>query len=102
MGTPWKFDPGYRMTKIFYPSPCIQKSKTVLKLNRTDLKTFVEITTGQNNLNYLHNKIHNTELMCRFCEEEEETFDHLINNCLCFYLDRCEIIKNEPIVNSSD
>ena len=51
------------------------------------------------NLNYINNKIYNTDLLCRFCEEEDETSDHFINECPCFYLDRCEILKNEPIIN---
>ena len=50
----------------------------------------------------MNNKVYGTEDLCRFCEEEEETFDHLINECPCFYLDRCDLLKNQPIVNSVD
>ena len=89
----WLLDPAYRMTKIFYPEPHSTKAKTLLKLNRTELKTLVEVITGQNNLNYINNKIYGTDLLCRFCEEEEETFDHFINDWPCFYQDRCEILK---------
>ena len=76
----WYNDNAYRMTKIFYPKPDSNKSKAILKLSRQQLKTFIEIITGQNNLNYLNNKIYGSEDLSRFCEEEEEeeTFDHLI------------------------
>ena len=29
--------------------------------------------------------------LCRFCEEEEETFDHLYDDCPEFWKQRCEI-----------
>ena len=50
----------------------------------------------------MNNKVYGSEDLCRFCEEEEEeeTFDHIINDCPCFYLDRCDLLQNQPIVNS--
>ena len=33
--------------------------------------------------NSVQNKIKKTEHLCRLCEEEEETFDHFVNNCPC-------------------
>ena len=47
----------------------------------------------------MNNIIYGSEDLCRFCEEEDETFDHLINNCPCFYLDRVDLIQNQPIIN---
>ena len=72
----------------------------MLKLNRGQLKTLTELITGQNNLNYMKNKVYGSEDLCRFCEEEKETFDHIINDCPCFYLDRCDLLQNQPILNS--
>ena len=46
------------MTKIFYPKPDSNKAKKVLKLNRGQLKTLIEPITGQNNLNYMNNKVY--------------------------------------------
>ena len=46
--------------------------------------------------------MYNTTALCRFCEEEEETFDRLVNECLCFCLDQCNIIQNQPINGSLD
>ena len=50
----------------------------------------------------MNNKVYGTDDLCRFCEEEEETFEHLINDCPCLYLDRCDLIQNQPITNSSN
>ena len=89
------------MTKIFYPKPDSNKAKNILKLNRGQLKTLIKLITGQNNLNYLNKKVYGFEDLCRFCKEEEETFDH-INDCPCFYLDRCDLLQNQPIINTLD
>ena len=76
--SPGTNDNAYRMTKIFYPKPDSNKAKKILKLNRGQLKKLIELVTGQNNLNYMNNKVYGSEDLCRFCEEEEETFDHII------------------------
>ena len=51
------------------------------------MRRFIECTTGHNNLNYLQSKIcpEDVSELCRFCEEEPETFDHLLNECPCFH-----------------
>ena len=63
------------------------------------MRRLIECTTGHNNLNYLQSKIYPDEL-CRFCEEEPETFDHLLNECPCFQEDRFYILQNQPIQNT--
>ena len=66
------------------------------------MRRLLELITGQNNLNYVQSKI-NTGIiskLCRFCEEEDETFAHLLNECPCFLTDRRNILKNIPIINS--
>ena len=39
--------------------------------------------TGQNNLNYIK-ILTGQDHLCRFCEESEETFNHLFLECPCF------------------
>ena len=41
-------------------------------------------------------KVYGSEDLCRFCEEEEETIDHIINDC------RCDLLQNQPIINTLD
>ena len=90
------------MMKIFYPKPDSNKAKKVQKLNRGQITTLIELLTGQNNLKYMNNISQGSEDLCRFCEEKEETFDHIINDCPCFYLDRCDLLQNQPIINTLD
>ena len=57
---------------------------------------FIECTTGHNNLNYLQSsKIYpeGVSELCRFCEEEPETFDH-------FQQARFDILRNQLIINT--
>ena len=79
-----------RMTKIFFPHTHKGKSKHLISMSRTKSRRLIEIVTGQNNLHYIQNKVNRTELLCRFCEEEEETFDHLISTCPCFRNEQME------------
>ena len=65
-----------------------------MKLSRTELTFWVEIITGQNNLNYIQSKIYPISPDCRFCEEEEETIPHILNECPCFRIQRCEILQD--------
>ena len=90
----WTSEDRFRLTKIFYPTPTKQKSKRILKLSRKQMTLWIEITTGQNNLNYIQNKINNNiSPLCRFCEEEDETFPHILNECPCFRQLRCDILQ---------
>ena len=64
-------------------------------MNRKKSRRIIEIVTGQNDLHYIQNKVNKTEYQCRFCEDEEETFDHLIQDCPCFITDRFRIMRNK-------
>ena len=66
------------------------------------MRRLIEIITGQNNLNYIQSKVNQglTTEFCRFCEEEEETFAHLLNECPCFNTFRRDLLKNKPAINT--
>ena len=38
--------------------------------------------------------------MCRFCEEEDETFEHLLNECPFLEMDRRDILKDKPVIKT--
>ena len=92
-----------RQTKNFYPFISIDLYNKTKKLSRSGLSTLIKIVTGQNNLNYLSNIIdaRHTEL-CRFCEEEDETFIHLLNECPVFQANRVDLLKGSVVVGSVD
>ena len=54
-------------------------------------------------LNYFQSKIYPEDVseLCRFCEEEPETFDHLLNECPCFQQARFNILHNQPIIHTT-
>ena len=66
-------------------------------------RQLIKIVTGQNNLNYLTSIIHpgHTD-QCRFCEEEEETFIHLLNECPVFHTNRLTLLKGSLVVDTVD
>ena len=61
------------------------------------MRRLIECTTGHNKLNYLQSEIYPEDVseLCRFYEEEPETFDHILNECPCF-----DILHNQPIINT--
>ena len=70
-------------------------------MSRSNLSLLIQVVTGQNNLNYLTHKINpNYTDLCRFCEEEEETFIHIVNECPVFYSRQMELFEGKPIINS--
>ena len=77
---------------MFYPSPSKPKAREVMKLTRKQTTLYVELITGQNNLNYVQSKMKEISPECRFCEEEDETFPHILNECPVFRQRRCDIL----------
>ena len=49
----WKEEDRFRQTKLFYPSPSHNKCKKLMNLTRPQMSQWIEIITGQNNLNYI-------------------------------------------------
>ena len=66
------------------------------------MRRLIELISGQNNLNYVQSKIFPDTVseLCRFCEEEEETFEHLLNECPCFISYRRDILQGKLIVKT--
>ena len=74
------------------------KSRGILNLCRADLAILIKAITGQNFLAYHQSKI-NLEVskICRLCEEEDETFIHLVTNCPRLEQTRREIFLDKII-----
>ena len=89
----WQAINKYRQTKIFYPHPDRGKYRQVKMFSRKELQLYTQAITGQNNLNYLNSIIvTGYTSMCRFCEEEDETFSHLVGECPVFHDLRVEVV----------
>ena len=98
----WAKEESCRMTKIFYPTVQKGKAKELCNLARDKSRRLIEIITGQNNLHYIQNKINGQANLCRLCEEEEETFDHFVNDCPCLWQARRDHFGVHRIINTHD
>ena len=80
----WTKTPKHDATKFFISKPDKNKAKHILQLCRADLSILTRAITGQNFLAYHQSKIDFTiSKTCRLCEEQDETFIHLIT-CLLY------------------
>ena len=86
-------------TKFFIPKPDKNKAKHILQLCRADLAMLTRAITGQNFLAYHQSKIDFTiSKTCRLCEEQDETFIHLITDCPRLELTRRDIFLDNQIL----
>ena len=87
-----------RQSKQFFPLPNRNKAKYCYHLNRQELGRLIRIVTGHNNPFYHRSnvdKTRGTSPLCRFCQEERETFYHFATNCPCFRLSRFHYFQND-------
>ena len=96
-GKKWDSIEGHIQSKHFLHHPDSNKAKGILRLSRGYLTTMVRTITGHNFLGKHQNKI-NPEISkaCRFCEQEEETFHHLLTECEPLTPIRTEIYLDKP------
>ena len=78
----WTTSKEYKHSKKFLDKPNTIRAKKILQLPRLKMKRLVEIVTGHNNLSYFQFKVDpDVNPLCRFCEEDNETFHHFITEC---------------------
>ena len=74
---------GCRLSKKNLPYANNNKSKEFFESSRSQVRCFIELISEQKNLNYIQSKIYPGIVgeLCRFCEEEDEAFQRIINEC---------------------
>ena len=88
----------HKNTKHFYSGQNKRKAKGILAQSRGVLGLLIKAITGHNFLGYHQNKVDsNISKVCRLCEEEYETFWHLIDECPRLRLTRQDIFLDRDI-----
>ena len=89
--------------KFFFPTVQTDKSRTLLKYSRAYVQLLSRALTGHNFLAKHQNRIGQPVAPeCRLCEEEPETFIHLITKCPRLTQSRQDIfLDNIPNDNSA-
>lgn len=78
----WTGLPGHDGAKIFMPFYSHKGSKEALKLGRRDLRTLTAMYTGHCDLKLHQFRIgRGSDKWCRFCDEEEESPQHILGEC---------------------
>ena len=78
----WTNSKDHKHSKKFLDRSNSNSARKILKLPRLKVKQLVEIITGHNNLSYFQFKADpDVNALCRFCEEQNETFHHYIIDC---------------------
>ena len=92
----------YKLADKKFKRLCNRDKNRAWRKYKESIQCTKDTLTGQNNLNYVQSKIHPGIIseLCRFCEEEDETFAHLLNECPCFLAARRDILRNVPVINT--
>lgn len=78
----WQNLPGLVHSKAFIAGPLKSRSKKLLELNRTSLKTLIGLYTGHCRLNHHMHRIGLAEnAECRLCMEDDEKAEHVLCTC---------------------
>ena len=72
-----------RQSRMFWPTIDEQRSKLLLRSDRDEYGVFIRLFTGHNNLNRHRALTKETEdNTCRLCQEDEESSEHVLCNCI--------------------
>ena len=93
----WANTQGHRQTKLFIHTPDPNKNRGIIRLSRGDLTIFTRAITGHNFLGKHQNYIDpDISKVCRFCQENEETFFHFLTSCPSLRQLRENIFLDKP------
>jgi AraC-like DNA-binding protein len=93
----WTLSPKYRMTKQFITEPNIHRGNRVAHLSKSSLSRLIQVVTGHNFLSYFQFQLDSgINPLCRLCEEENETFHHLIYDCPALAIKRRDLFLDKP------
>lgn len=90
---PWKLIPGAETSKRMMKSTSAARAEEVLRLGRKDLRMVSAMLTGHGPFrNHLFKMGVVQNNVCRFCDKEAETHDHILNQCPALEKKRFEML----------
>jgi ribonuclease HI len=86
----WQSSTNLQHARKFLPGYNTKRSKELLNLNRKKTSLITNFLTGHAPTRYILKKkgLYNDDVSCRFCEEDDETAEHLLCDCSKFNLER--------------
>jgi ribonuclease HI len=86
--TRWKARLDCRQSKVWFPTLNKTISRQIIRQSRPKVSRLVQFITGHNYLNYHMSKTAGLDPLCRLCEEQDETAEHIALYCPCLWLER--------------
>ena len=91
-----------RQSRMFWPAIDEQRSILLLRSDRDEYGLFVRLFTGHNNLNRHRSLTGETDVdECRLCQEDEESSEHLLCNCIDIRIGRQKAIGHHILTKPS-
>ncbi len=79
----WNSESSARQSHLFWPTIDEKRSNLLLRSDRDEYGSFIRLFTGHNNLNRHRALTGETEEdECRLCQEDEESSEHVLCNCI--------------------
>ena len=99
----WAEYPEARQSKIFYTNQDPLRAKEACRLTRRKLSRLIRIVTGHNGLLYHQHNIENAiDPSCRFCNDDNESFEHFVLRCPAFDAERYDTFQGRNIEGTMD
>ena len=92
----WKNGKDARQTRLFLPGIDKAKSRDIRKLSRENLSRVTRAITGHDFRRRHESLVTGNNLgLCRFCEQSEESSEHIVNHCPRLAWKRMAIFKTQ-------
>ena len=92
----WQNGKDARQTRLFFPDIDLKKSRELRKLTRENLSKAIRAITGHDFRRRHESLVSGVNLgNCRFCDQQEESSFHVVNQCPRLAWKRMEIFKTQ-------
>ena len=101
----WKYAPNCEISKQTWPCHNLKRTKTILSLQKSDVKTLIEVLTGYcligTHAEWIGRNLYDCYRSCQQ-PEEEENIEHLLCHCPAYNRTRNDLLEKYILSNLSD